>query len=131
MSSIGSGSSYGGGSFATSFRDDIPLGRGGGGGGGFANDGFGMDGGMGFGGGGDYIVKMRGLPFSATPADVVDFFADVAKVLDVEIEFGRDNRPTGTANVLFGSHSDAKAALSKNRENMGSRYVELFLEGPA
>jgi len=49
------------------------------------------------------------------------FFADVAKVLDVEIEFGRDGRPNGTATVLFGSHADAKAALVKNRETMGSR----------
>jgi hypothetical protein len=54
------------------------MGRGNGGGGGgmnFANDGFGMEGGMGFsggGGGGDYLVKMRGLPFSATPADIAD-----------------------------------------------------------
>jgi hypothetical protein len=49
------------------------MNRGGGGGGGFANDGFGMEGGMGFSdNGGEYIVKMRGLPFSATPADVAD-----------------------------------------------------------
>jgi hypothetical protein len=50
------------------------MGRGNGGGGGmnFANDGFGMEGGMGFSGGGDYLVKMRGLPFSATPADIAD-----------------------------------------------------------
>jgi hypothetical protein len=47
----------------------------------------------------------------------------VAKVLDVEIEFGRDGRPSGTATVLFGSHADAKAALVKNRETMGSRSV--------
>ncbi len=45
----------------------------------------------------------------------------MAKVLDVEIEFGRDGRPSGTATVLFGSHADAKAALVKNRETMGSR----------
>ena len=71
-----------GSSFGSSASD---LGRGsigGGGGGSFASDGFGMEGGLGFGGGGggggDYIVKMRGLPFSATPADVSDvsFYKD-------------------------------------------------------
>ncbi len=60
---------FGGGNFGGN-----DMGRGNGGGVNFANDGFGMEGGMGFsgGGGGDYLVKMRGLPFSATPADIAD-----------------------------------------------------------
>jgi hypothetical protein len=66
----GYGSSFGG------SIGDLSRGGGMGGGGGFANDGYGMEGGVGFGGsgggGGDYILKMRGLPFSATPADVAD-----------------------------------------------------------
>jgi hypothetical protein len=62
---------FGGGNFG---GNDMGRGNGGGGGMNFANDGFGMEGGMGFsgGGGGDYLVKMRGLPFSATPADIAD-----------------------------------------------------------
>jgi hypothetical protein len=58
----------------------------------------------------------------------LQFFADVAKVLDVEIEFGRDGRPSGTACVLFGSQAEAKKALVKNRENMGSRYRYHFFK---
>ena len=49
------------------------MGRSGSMGGGFASDAFGMEGGMGFGdSGGDYLVKMRGIPFSATPPDIAD-----------------------------------------------------------
>ena len=49
----------------------------------------------------------------------------MAKVLDAEIDFGRDGRPTGTATVLFGSLAEAKAALAKNKENMGSRWATV------
>jgi hypothetical protein len=70
--------------------NDMGRGNGGGGGMNFANDGFGMEGGMGFsgGGGGDYLVKMRGLPFSATPADIADVslfqFSHLALILYVD-----------------------------------------------
>lgn len=76
------------------------------------------------------LVKMRGLPFSANLNDINEFFAGTAKVIDVDINYGPDGRPAGTADVLFGSMEDAKAAMTKNRANMSSRYIELFLEGP-
>lgn len=37
-----------------------------------------------------------------------------------------DGRSTGDAFVLFANESDAPKALSKHRECIGSRYIELF-----
>ena len=37
-----------------------------------------------------------------------------------------DNRPTGAAFVEFHSPADADRALSKDRQMLGNRYIELF-----
>lgn len=37
-----------------------------------------------------------------------------------------DGRATGDAFVLFNQEDDASKALSKHRELIGSRYIELF-----
>lgn len=41
--------------------------------------------------------------------------------------FDEEGRKNGEADVEFGSYEDAASAMSKHRENMGSRYIELFL----
>ncbi|XP_044265915.1 RNA-binding protein fusilli isoform X1 [Tribolium madens] len=79
------------------------------------------------------IVRMRGLPYDCTAKQVLDFFAsgeNSCTVLDGTdgVLFVRkpDGRATGDAFVLFASESDAPKALSKHRECIGSRYIELF-----
>lgn len=37
-----------------------------------------------------------------------------------------DGRSTGDAFVLFSEETDAPVALSKHRESIGQRYIELF-----
>jgi epithelial splicing regulatory protein 1/2 len=63
----------------------------------------------------------------------LDFFANgdaSCKVLDDAegILFVKkpDGRSTGDAFVLFTEENDAPKALSKHRESIGQRYIELF-----
>ncbi|CAH0550286.1 unnamed protein product [Brassicogethes aeneus] len=79
------------------------------------------------------IVRMRGLPYDCTAKQVLDFFAsgeNSCAVVDGNegVLFVRkpDGRATGDAFVLFAQETDAPKALSKHRESIGSRYIELF-----
>ena len=73
-----------------------------------------------------HIVHMRGLPYRATENEISRFFAPV-ETLAVRIIYGRDDRPTGEADVAFYSHDDAQQSMGRNKQHLGSRYVELFL----
>ncbi|XP_037302563.1 RNA-binding protein fusilli-like [Manduca sexta] len=83
--------------------------------------------------GAQVIVRMRGLPYDATPQQVLDFFTtgdDPVQVLDGAegVLFVRraDGRATGDAFVLFAKEEDAPKALSRHRKLIGTRYIELF-----
>ena len=73
-------------------------------------------------------MHMRGLPFRASEQDIVEWFNSVAIPVDVGIYYGKDGRPTGDASVMFGSHEDATSAMTKNRQTMQDRYIELFYD---
>ena len=72
-----------------------------------------------------YTVKMRGLPFEAGEEDIHTFFYPL-KVAAVRMLYDPQDRPLGYAFVDFTSESDMKDALRRNRDCMGSRYIELF-----
>ncbi|CAO1383800.1 unnamed protein product [Diamesa hyperborea] len=83
--------------------------------------------------GAQVIIRMRGLPYDCTANQVLEFFANGDSSCDVldDIEgilFVKkpDGRSTGDAFVLFAQESDAPKALSKHRESIGQRYIELF-----
>lgn len=91
--------------------------------------------------GAQVIVRMRGLPFTCTAQQVIDFFqsnnsnhsnqpnqrCEVLAGLDgVLFVKNQDEKPNGDAFVLFASEEHAQRALQKHRKNIGSRYVELF-----
>ncbi|KAG7489096.1 G-rich sequence factor 1 [Solea senegalensis] len=73
-----------------------------------------------------HCVHMRGLPFRASGVDIVKFFSPlvVSKIL---MECGYDGRPSGEADVYFTSYEDAVAAMSRDKQYIGGRYIELFL----
>ncbi|XP_012276396.1 RNA-binding protein fusilli isoform X2 [Orussus abietinus] len=83
--------------------------------------------------GAQVIVRMRGLPYDCVAKQVLDFFLSgdsPCHVLDGEdgVLFVKkpDGRATGDAFVLFAKDDDAMKALSKHRDCIGSRYIELF-----
>lgn len=92
--------------------------------------GFGGGGGGGFGGGQSHVIHMRGLPYRVTENDIAEWFSSVVDPIDIKIHYNAQGRPSGEADVLFASQSDARKALTKDRQNMQHRYVELFYDGP-
>uniref|UniRef100_A0A3Q3EEG5 Epithelial splicing regulatory protein 1 n=1 Tax=Labrus bergylta TaxID=56723 RepID=A0A3Q3EEG5_9LABR len=82
------------------------------------------------------IVRMRGLPFTATHEQVLNFFSPEEGIKETcpvsgekdGILFVRypDGRPTGDAFVLFACEEHAQCALRKHKEILGRRYIELF-----
>lgn len=76
------------------------------------------------------ILRLRGLPFSAGPADVLDFLGPECPVTGgVDgLLFVRhpDGRPTGDAFALFACEELAQAALRRHKGMLGKRYIELF-----
>ncbi|XP_048038783.1 uncharacterized protein LOC125263686 [Megalobrama amblycephala] len=108
---------FGNGMFEERVRGD--RGRGGMGGHGYSSDSN-----SGFHSG--HFVHMRGLPFRATEADIAHFFAPLNPVR-VHIDVGPNGKSTGEADVEFRSHEDAVSAMSKDKNHMQHRYIELFL----
>jgi len=73
------------------------------------------------------VVKVRGLPWSTTTAEIIDFFGgcNVARGKDgVYIVMTKEGRPSGEAFIEMESDEDIEQALKKDREYVGSRYIE-------
>lgn len=84
------------------------------------------------GSGGTTILKLRGLPFSVGDDDICQWFNEdktlgIAPVVKDNVLVVMDHgRPSGVAFVEFMSPAEATAAMAKNKQMMGSRYVEIF-----
>lgn len=74
-----------------------------------------------------HMIHMRGLPFEATQGDVYQFLVPIIPV-EVRILTDPSGRAKGACEVDFNTHSDAEAAMGKNKQNMGHRYIEMFLK---
>lgn len=73
------------------------------------------------------VLRLRGLPFSASKDDIMDFFKDFVLLEDsIHFTMNSEGRRTGEAFVEFASAEDSKAAMVKDRKTLGSRYIELF-----
>eukprot|EP00271_Cylindrocystis_brebissonii_P015820 TRINITY_DN38855_c0_g1_i1.p1 TRINITY_DN38855_c0_g1~~TRINITY_DN38855_c0_g1_i1.p1 ORF type:complete len:464 (-),score=107.18 TRINITY_DN38855_c0_g1_i1:590-1981(-) len=78
------------------------------------------------------VARLRGLPFSASEQDITDFFAGLALGPEgVVIQMNMQGRSTGQAYVQFADAEQANKALEKNRQHIGSRYIEVFKGHPA
>ncbi|GBG72219.1 hypothetical protein CBR_g11151 [Chara braunii] len=73
------------------------------------------------------VLKLRGLPFSASKRDIMNFFQDFSLVEDnIHIVLHSDGRATGEAYVEFSGPEVSKSAMCKDRMMLGNRYLELF-----
>lgn len=77
------------------------------------------------------ILRLRGLPFSVSREDIVNWFNDGSLSMnpittDSVFLVMDGDRPNGTAFVEFHSPEDAQIAMSKDRQMMGTRYIEMF-----
>ncbi|KAF1769238.1 hypothetical protein GCK72_001053 [Caenorhabditis remanei] len=71
-----------------------------------------------------FQVQCRGLPWEATEEDLRGFFGGNG-IESVDIP-KRNGRTSGDATVTFSNEDDYKLALKKDREHLGSRYIEVF-----
>lgn len=69
-----------------------------------------------------HCVHMRGLPFTASEADVKQWFMPLNPVairMEFETSGSGQRRSRGEADVDFATDADAKAAMAKDRQAMG------------
>lgn len=76
-------------------------------------------------------VRMRGLPFSSSVEDIIEFFSGYEiDPNSIQLRSDGSGRKNGEAFVNFSSAEEAKRAVEdRNRFHMGTRYIELFLLG--
>uniref|UniRef100_A0A1I7SYP1 RRM domain-containing protein n=1 Tax=Caenorhabditis tropicalis TaxID=1561998 RepID=A0A1I7SYP1_9PELO len=70
-------------------------------------------------------VYMRGLPYDAEQYAIEGFFAPL-RCHSIKLGVNESGRPSGDAIAEFDSVGDLQAALQRNNQRMGRRYVELF-----
>ncbi len=77
-----------------------------------------------------HVLRLRGLPYNATPDDIKAFFHDITLSKDknaIVISVSpTDKKPQGEAYVDFESDDAYREALKRNKQKIGERYIELF-----
>eukprot|EP00064_Thunnus_orientalis_P008130 superscaffoldBa00000949_g8153 len=70
-------------------------------------------------------VFLKGMPFSVTEKDVLNFFSGllVDEIVLLKNQKGQNN---GRGLVRFATREDASEGLRRDRKYMGSRYVEVY-----
>lgn len=73
------------------------------------------------------MLRLRGLPFSATKEEIMKFFNDFELSGDkIHLIANAEGRAAGEAFVEFSCAEDSRAAMSKDRMTLRNRYIELF-----
>jgi len=79
-------------------------------------------------------IRLRGLPYTASLDDIIEFCGEGLGVSqnDVTIKHGTDGRPSGEAFIQLDSNAVAEEACQTlDRQNMGSRYIEVLMSSHA
>ncbi|XP_013882164.1 G-rich sequence factor 1 [Austrofundulus limnaeus] len=76
-----------------------------------------------------YLVQVKGLPWSTTEQDLVNFFSD-CRIRDgekgVHLTLDYMGRPSGIAFLELEHEEDMIKALDKHRMYLGPRYIQVF-----
>ena len=73
------------------------------------------------------VVRCRGLPWSTTVDEIVNFFTGVEFKEGKEschLTLTREGRPSGEAYIEVASQEDLDKALEMDKKHMGKRYIE-------
>lgn len=73
----------------------------------------------------EFTIKLRGLPFHAKTKDIEEFLSPL-KIVDIRMTKDQKNRPSGRAYVDLESKKDLKEALSRHKDYIKGRYIEVF-----
>jgi len=74
------------------------------------------------------VLRMRGLPFTATVDDLLGFFGNPTTLQAPNVHLMRkaDGRSSGDAYAVFDTEEAAVDALQFDKQKLGSRWVDLF-----
>ncbi|CAD6197852.1 unnamed protein product [Caenorhabditis auriculariae] len=76
------------------------------------------------------MLRMRGVPFRADEAELYEVVFAPCRPSRIEILRETNGRPSGEARVEFSDRKDYDSALLKDKQYLGSRYIELFPDYP-
>jgi len=80
----------------------------------------------------DVFLRVRGLPFAATEQDLMVFFMQAGvSPIGIQLLMNAQGRKSGDGFVQFEKPDDAKRGMVMHRQQLGSRYVEIFHVSPA
>ena len=74
-----------------------------------------------------FVVRCRGLPWSTTVDEIINFFEDCVFQEgndSVHMTTTREGRPSGEAYIELATEEDLEKALAKDKKHMGKRYIE-------
>ncbi|CAH8592074.1 unnamed protein product [Schistosoma curassoni] len=82
------------------------------------------------------VVRVRGLPYTTCKKQIIEFFNIVQAPImlneqGIYLVTYPDQRPTGDAFILFSNDNIATKALTRHKDYLGDRYVELFKASPS
>lgn len=73
-----------------------------------------------------FILKLRGLPYTAREQEVLEFFRGIrVKTDNIAFLYGEDGKFTGQCYIKLFNQSDFDEALSFHNSDLGSRYIEI------
>ena len=75
----------------------------------------------------NFLLRMQGCPFEATEKEIADFFLPETKCKGIDLIKNSNGNFSGVAIVSFEDEEALQIAMKKDKQYIGSRYVNLRL----